>query len=378
MIKTILTLDYEIHGNGYGSPRALMVEPTHRLLRLCDRYGAKLTIMADVAEILKFREYLAEHGRDDYAYQDICEQLRDAVRGGHDVQLHVHSSYFNSTFRGDHWEQDYAEYDLARLPPARVNEVVARGKGFLVDLLRPVRPLYRCIAFRAANWSMSPSHDIARALIDNGIVIDSSVFKYGRRADLVHFDYASAHADLVPWPASIDDVCRMDPNGDLFEFPIYCENRRISHFLTANRVYRAFQCWRNPLPREAASEPSSTRLPVPGRVGRYTARARELVRLMTAPQAWKLDFNQATCAQLIAGLSRAERRHRDVRGDLPVTLIGHSKLFSRWNELTFEPFLAHVARSSDRFGFATFGDFDLARFRAASGRVGRLDVAAAA
>ena len=52
MLKPIFTLDYEIHGNGDGCPYALMVEPTDRLLRLFEGFGAKLTIMADVAEIL--------------------------------------------------------------------------------------------------------------------------------------------------------------------------------------------------------------------------------------------------------------------------------------------------------------------------------------
>ncbi len=30
-----------------------MIEPTYRMMSLFDKYGAKLTIMADVAEILK-------------------------------------------------------------------------------------------------------------------------------------------------------------------------------------------------------------------------------------------------------------------------------------------------------------------------------------
>src|SRR4051812_37680272 len=69
MLNLLFTLDYEIHGNGDGCPNDLMVEPTNRLLDLFDRYGAKLTIMADVAEILKFREYKEQTGRDDYHYE---------------------------------------------------------------------------------------------------------------------------------------------------------------------------------------------------------------------------------------------------------------------------------------------------------------------
>ena len=60
--RVIFTLDYEIHGNGHGSPRDLMVEPTERMMAQFDRHGAKLTVMADVAEILRFKRHLEEAG----------------------------------------------------------------------------------------------------------------------------------------------------------------------------------------------------------------------------------------------------------------------------------------------------------------------------
>ena len=56
------TLDYEIHGNGDGNPYELMVEPTYRLMTLLEKYGQKLTIMADVAEILCFKRYAEGRG----------------------------------------------------------------------------------------------------------------------------------------------------------------------------------------------------------------------------------------------------------------------------------------------------------------------------
>jgi hypothetical protein len=65
MLTVLFTSDYEIHGNGEGCPRELMVEPTDRMLAQFERYGARLTLMADVAEILKFKEYRDQVGRDD-------------------------------------------------------------------------------------------------------------------------------------------------------------------------------------------------------------------------------------------------------------------------------------------------------------------------
>src|SRR5215472_13784091 len=71
VVSVIFTLDYEIHGNGEGCSYELMVEPTGRLLRLFGKHNAKLTIMADVAEILKFKEYAERHGKDDYHFKRI-------------------------------------------------------------------------------------------------------------------------------------------------------------------------------------------------------------------------------------------------------------------------------------------------------------------
>ncbi|MGO8675835.1 MAG: hypothetical protein ACLQVX_08190, partial [Limisphaerales bacterium] len=62
MLSILFTLDYEIPGSGRGDPFKLMVEPTARLLDELERHGLKLTIMADVAEILRFKEYAEQSG----------------------------------------------------------------------------------------------------------------------------------------------------------------------------------------------------------------------------------------------------------------------------------------------------------------------------
>ena len=209
-LNLIFTLDYEIHGNGEGCPAALMVSPTGRLLDLLDSFGAKLTIMADTVEILRFRDHREASGRDDWSYGAIETQLKDAVARGHDVQLHLHPAYARARCVDGRWILDYGDYDLARLPPERIVALVKEGKAYLEGLLRLIRPAYRCQAFRSANWSMYPSAEIVRALLHNSFKIDTSVFKHGFRDGLVHFDYSMADSDTVPWPVDSTDVCRRD------------------------------------------------------------------------------------------------------------------------------------------------------------------------
>ena len=347
MLRVIFTLDYEIHGNGDGCPLKLMVEPTQRLLRLFDDYGAKLTIMADVAEIIKFREYKEKVGRDDYYYDAIIDQLRSAVSRGHDVQMHLHSSYFRAHHDQGRWRQDWSEYDFAGLPYDRMVWMVRTGKNFLETILRPVNQEYSCIAFRAANWSVSPSRNVVNALLENSISIDTSVFKGGRRDGIVSFDYSNAHHHMRPWPASPEDICRKFHDSRLWEFPIYTEQRYIGAFASINRFYRALLESFHKVPMLNIKEQDS--LPLTGRAASKVAK-------FLRKNAWKADFNQCSGRQLINALLRAEKQTSETE-IIPFVLIGHSKLFTSWNEIALRPFLEFVSKHGARFNFCTFAYF---------------------
>lgn len=352
MLKVIFTSDYEIHGNGDGCPYELMVEPTERMLRQFDEYGAKLTIMADVAEILKFKDYAEEYGRDDYHYEKVAGQLRDAVRTGHDVQLHLHASYFNATFDNGRWRQDWSEYDFARLPFERLKEVIRLGKGFLESLLQPVAPSYRCHVFRAANWCVTPSKNIVKALVENGIEIDTSVYKYGQREGWLVYDYTRAHSALVPWRVSEDDICLQDDNGRLLEIPIYSESRWIGAFATPQRFYRALMGRRHNFSEYNAGPPPHAN----GTRGNGTNghNGKRKSNWLWRKHAWKADFNQCSGRQLIDAVKRARKTHTDNGGVLPFVLIGHSKLFTRFNERSLDSFLSFISEHPAEFGFGLF------------------------
>lgn len=357
MLRAIFTLDYEIHGNGEGCPHALMIEPTNRMMDLFDAYGAKLTIMADVAEILKFGEYKKQTGRDDYYFDAIVAQLRDAIRRGHDVQLHLHASYFNARAEGGRWVQDWSDYNFAGLPRDRMDHFLSMGKKSLEDWLKPVAPGYQCMVFRAANWAMSPSRNVVQALVNSGFKIDTSVFKYGHRAGLVNFDYQLAPSALVPWQIDENDICAQNGEGELLEFPIYCEKRWIGAFLTPQRIYRACVGRLHRVALSVAPEgPSTKDESEPGR--------REILRSsrFSYRPAWKADFNQCSGKQLIRAMERAERIYESASRDLPFVLIGHSKLFTGYNETSLRPLLSMISGQPDRFGFACFNAFDLRCF----------------
>lgn len=346
MHNLIFTVDYEIHGNGDGHPMALMIEPTYRLMTLLEKYGAKLVIFADVAEILKFREYYETTGRDDFCYRQITEQLGQALQRGHDVQLHIHSSYFGARYHSGTWRQNWKNYNLAGLSADQIRTIVRTCKEFLEETLRPVQPEYECYAFRAANWAMHPTRNLALALVGNGICIDSSVYKYGKQRGWVSYDYSNAHDAAFPYRASCEDICDYDPEGKIVEFPIYCQLKPIPAFLSPIRIYRMLRARRHRHERNPELNPQN---------GKSTLRNSFGLNALVRKYPRKFDFNQMTSRQMIDTLESIDRREGE---NAYITLIGHSKSFIRYNEYTLGTFLQYVTQNNDHYRFTTFPSRD--------------------
>ena len=171
MLGFIFSLDYEIYGTGRGDFSNLMITPTDQLLDIFDKYGAKLTIMAEVAEIMALKKSasflrIAER---------IENQLVEVIKRGHDVQLHLHPAWFYAQYDGNRWILDFDEYALVGLPFNRIDSYINQGKQYLENLLQNAESenQYHCIAFRAGNWLMQPSKDIIKALEQNGFEFDT-------------------------------------------------------------------------------------------------------------------------------------------------------------------------------------------------------------
>jgi hypothetical protein len=370
MVHIIFTSDYEIHGNGTGSPYKLMIEPTYRNLDLFDEYGAKLTIMADIVEILKFKEYFDTQGKDDYQYNDIIKQLRFAVIGGHDVQLHLHPTYFNAQLKNGVWVQDPRSYILEEKTYDSLFIMIKQTKDFLTRTLVDVKTDYNCIAFRAGGWQMQPSTNIVHALIDNDIKIDTTVFKNGKRGGINSFDYSSAHHSLLPWPVDENEICQMNQKSRLIEIPIYTEQKYITSFISPNRIYRlAIQTIAglrvtNPMSVKETKLNNITNQDnsKPKTISQVIGKIDKSLKIPIKKYPLKMDFNQCSGKLLIKGLLNAERKYGKPNIDIPFVIIGHSKTFTKYNEFQLKSFLKFVKDNPDRFKFSLFSDLDLSTY----------------
>src|SRR5687768_9290717 len=102
MTKSIvLTVDYEVYGNGCGDVRQHVIDPTNRMARLCEEHHLPLSVFFEVEEYLGFIRHRGVLKRD-LGYDPaelIRNQIIDLMRRGHDVQLHLHPQWHNAVYK---------------------------------------------------------------------------------------------------------------------------------------------------------------------------------------------------------------------------------------------------------------------------------------
>jgi hypothetical protein len=184
MLYILYSDDYEVFLGGNHRPESeVLVDTTERVLEACEEIAVPMTLFADVACLWRYREL----GHSEFP-QMVEEQLCGALRRGHDVQAHLHPHWAEAQIQHDPQGRSHYLYDLSRFLLGNCAseaggglyglalDLLKRAKGHLTDFLRPVDPLYRCVAFRAGGWGIQPgTKAILAALEDAGFLIDSSV-----------------------------------------------------------------------------------------------------------------------------------------------------------------------------------------------------------
>jgi hypothetical protein len=297
MIECVFTIDYELYGNGEGSLRDLVHEPTRKLIRIFEKAGARFVCFVEAIELQTI-----EKNRADAAIRDVRCQIRELYHQGFEIALHCHPQWFNASYRHKQWLLDYREYNLCVLPKERIAQML----GGAIDYLRSVLALpdFTPLAYRAGNWLFQPTRTAARVLVEQGIKIDSSVFKGGVQ-HYHHLDYRGARRNGPFWTFT-NDVNVPDPGGRLLEMPIYTEMVPFWKMATKKRLA---------LQMKGPSTATSGR--------QKFDRIHDLMRFR---QPRKFDFCRMTVPELIEMINRVitdDKKEPELYR--PIIAIGHSK-----------------------------------------------------
>ncbi|HIJ82931.1 MAG: hypothetical protein HW380_290 [Magnetococcales bacterium] len=225
MIHLLPSADYEYYlGGNFLREEQVLLEPTDRLLSLYESLGLKITLFCDVACIWRYREW----GEENIASQ-MEQQMRDALSRGHDVQAHLHPHWLKTERAGRRYEFRKEDYLLGTLDAnaercqAAMEHILGRSAAYLNDLLQPVDPEYRCVAFRAGGYGLQPREKmVIAALIKAGFAIDSSIIPgFIYRSSTHQVDFSTAPRLANYWLDPQNGLAQPAPEGTgIYEIPI--------------------------------------------------------------------------------------------------------------------------------------------------------------
>lgn len=231
-IHILITADYELFGNGSGDVLNCMIRPTDLIIKILEKYGAKLTLFAEMIEYWEIKKAIDKGVLDLNSYDpsgEIEKQLKNLISRGHDVQFHMHPQWIGAKFEEGAWKLNYKYWRTPMVPGGLGSEektfsligLFHKGKRCLERICQPENGNYRCIAFRAGGYCIQPHKLVFKAMEKTGYLADSSVFPGGfEKSEYTYFDFRDVKY-YSPYRPDLNDIAKHNPSNAILEIPIY-------------------------------------------------------------------------------------------------------------------------------------------------------------
>ena len=218
--RIILSYDYELFfGDKSGTVLKSIIEPTNDLLEAMDLVGLKGNFFVDWQMLKYLKEEDTELTHNDYCL--VINQLKDIIRRGHRIELHIHPHWVDAKYNGDGtWNfSDFHHYSLNSFSEDEIVTMFVEGTNLLTSIAREVEPTYEIVAFRAGGWAVQPFDKLKKGFLAANIKIDSSPCR-GFCAK-----HTNSYYDFREMPDSCfyrfeNDVCVENVEGNFIEIPI--------------------------------------------------------------------------------------------------------------------------------------------------------------
>lgn len=233
-INLIFTFDYELPMGSCRSYQKGIFEPSEALLNVARDQNIKIVLFADICSAIVFKEW-------DYKgyYLPFANQLKEAISGGHEVQLHLHPGWLNSTFKNEKYYPSGSNTlsNFSDVPyPGNIQGIIETGVKELNEICSE-GDNYKCIAYRGGGYNMSPDTDlILTNLYKNGIIYDSSVIKgYYFKSELQETDYRKMPRK-ANWIIPLDGPMNSSAEKGIIEIPV--ASMPATPWLRLNRIMK--------------------------------------------------------------------------------------------------------------------------------------------
>lgn len=229
--KVIISFDYELFfGDEPGTVQKSLLQPTSQLMDALEYAGARATFFVDYL-MLKFM--LQENDATKKEAALIIEQLKEMVRRGHRIELHLHPHWVDAKYIDGKWDfSDFSHYCLNSFPKDEITRMFVDGTEFLESIAKEIDPNYKVVAFRAGGWAILPFELMREGFEKAGIKVDSSVMQGCLiHANDIELDFTNAPKRNIYHFS--DDVLKEVTNGQFVEAQI-C-SFRLSVFVSCLR-----------------------------------------------------------------------------------------------------------------------------------------------
>lgn len=189
-LDIILTFDYELPLGGITkSYEHSLFKPTFKLIEVANKLKVPLVFFADILSYDCFNK----HGIKEYT-EPFKQQLQNAIRDGHDVQLHLHPHWLETKINGNQFltSKRFSLSDFSKDKIHSIDSIIKQGINSLNKICKEVDQDYKCNAFRAGGYSIQKNaKEIFKSLYNHGIRIDSSIAKgYKYYSDISKVDFS--------------------------------------------------------------------------------------------------------------------------------------------------------------------------------------------
>ena len=317
-------MDYEIYfGANQGTVDKCIIYPTAELIRIAEKHDVRFCFFVDCGFILKLDEFRKQYSQLDKDYKAITEQVKYLSDTGHDIQLHIHPHWEDSYYDGNKWVIDVTRYKLDDFTVEEIEEIVPRYKKVLTDLVAT-----DVFAFRAGGWCLQPFDKIKKSFIDNGVTLDSSVYKNGFfTSDQYSYDFRNAPDKSVY--RFEDDITAEVKDGFFTELPITSIQNNPLFFWMLFLLGR-----KNPYLHKPLGDGQA--MPAPG------YRRKLLTKYTINPVAVD-GYNATLLNKVLRRLIGEKKEH--------MVVIGHPKALSRFSIQKIEDF---VIKNKKKHNFTTY------------------------
>jgi len=344
MLNIFFTADYEIYfGKNYYTDTEILFKPTKKLVEIFNKYNFKVNIFADVLSVNAHRKYNLSNYADNFELQ-----IKSFIKEGHDVQLHLHPHWLTAKYENNSWTFNKNHFRIHSFE--NVNGIVKNSIDYLNKTLNVVNPGYKCIAYRAGGWSLQPEGNLLKTLYENGIKIDSSIFKGGYKNIQTHyFDFRKVPNNLNYFIDPQKGINIESKNG-IFEIPIasiYNFSARLFYKL----LFKMYKNKNTPLKKGESIIESNSKL---GKFSRVRARIKSF---LIDPIFF--SFDNTSSKEMVKFVDYFIDKYNTSEEDIYISIIGHPKVLSDEQLHEIDAFLEVMSiLYKDKVNFLTFQGFN--------------------